>query len=165
MLDGTLSNRMTVLGYTLKNLEDDEGRITPEKVVDAAKDPESVLHSEFEWDDAKAGYAYRLSQARQLLKDYRIWIEVKRGETSETVIRVKVPAYVRDPSAKPKEQGYRNINVISKEEDSARSAVVNEVNAASAHVRRAISISTALAVTPQLVEVALKLDAIKAELR
>ena len=43
-----------------------QGRITPEMVVDAARDPNSPLHSAFTWDDAQAAHEHRLAQARVL---------------------------------------------------------------------------------------------------
>lgn len=43
--------------------------LNPKKVVDwAGKNPKSELHKHFEWDDKKAGAAFRLWQARELIK-------------------------------------------------------------------------------------------------
>ena len=44
------------------------GLLKPEYVVDAASDPESVLHDRFTWDDSDAAREYRLWQARQLIR-------------------------------------------------------------------------------------------------
>lgn len=44
------------------------GALTPEQVVEAASDPQSPLHSYFEWDDTEAARKYRLVQARELLR-------------------------------------------------------------------------------------------------
>lgn len=44
-----------------------EEKITPEEVVERAKDPDSELHKCFEWDDKKAAYKYRLQQARNIM--------------------------------------------------------------------------------------------------
>lgn len=44
------------------------GALEPVAVVDwAAKHRESALHSRFEWDNGKAGHAYRLWQAREMI--------------------------------------------------------------------------------------------------
>ena len=43
------------------------GVLYPAAVVEAAADESNILHGEFEWDDARAGHAYRLWQARQLI--------------------------------------------------------------------------------------------------
>lgn len=44
------------------------GHLTPIAIVDAARDRKSVLHKHFEWDDAAAAEAYRLDQARSLVR-------------------------------------------------------------------------------------------------
>ncbi len=44
-----------------------DGLLLPDDVIEAAKCQTSPLHSKFEWDDTKAGYAHRLWQARQLI--------------------------------------------------------------------------------------------------
>lgn len=41
--------------------------ITPEQVLDAARDENSLLHQFFEWDDSVAAEKYRKSQAQQML--------------------------------------------------------------------------------------------------
>ena len=41
-------------------------------VVEDARDPKSVLHSHFEWDDRKAAELHRTDQARALIRSIRI---------------------------------------------------------------------------------------------
>lgn len=42
--------------------------ITPQNVLDKAKNKKSELHKCFEWDDNKAAEKYRLTQARQIIQ-------------------------------------------------------------------------------------------------
>ena len=44
------------------------GVIPPRAVVDFARDPETALHSKFTWDDSDAAEAWRLHQARQVIR-------------------------------------------------------------------------------------------------
>lgn len=44
------------------------GRLTPDAVVEAARESRSVLHRHFEWDNKIAAEAYRLDQARSLVR-------------------------------------------------------------------------------------------------
>ncbi len=44
------------------------GRLEPEMVVDDARDPLSVLHSAFTWDDGKAAEEYRKWEGRQIIR-------------------------------------------------------------------------------------------------
>lgn len=48
--------------------EANNGILQPEAVVEYAKDPNTALHSRFEWDDTEAAKRYRVWQARQLIK-------------------------------------------------------------------------------------------------
>jgi hypothetical protein len=58
-----------VQGYqALRALYTQHGAIKPEHVVEAARNVDSVLHDELEWDDTEAGKQYRDQQARHLLR-------------------------------------------------------------------------------------------------
>lgn len=41
--------------------------ITPEEIVEKARDPSSELHKCFEWDDKEAAEKYRIQQARSIM--------------------------------------------------------------------------------------------------
>jgi len=45
-----------------------KGELTPSDVVNDARNPNSPLHSFFEWSDSVAAEQYRLSQARGLIR-------------------------------------------------------------------------------------------------
>jgi hypothetical protein len=45
-----------------------KGELTPKDVVEDARNPNSPLHSFFEWDDSAAAEQYRLKQARGLIR-------------------------------------------------------------------------------------------------
>ena len=51
-----------------------KGILKPSDVVETASDKNNILHKNFEWDDSKAGVAYRLWQARQLIKSVKVEI-------------------------------------------------------------------------------------------
>ncbi len=44
----------------LRELEDTEGRLTPDLVVEAARDPAHPLHEEFDWDNSIISYLFLL---------------------------------------------------------------------------------------------------------
>ena len=44
-----------------------EGKVTPQEVLEKARDENSELHKCFEWDDSIAAEKYRLQQARQII--------------------------------------------------------------------------------------------------
>lgn len=62
-----------VIGEALQRIADkDNGRLTPGAVVDAATPKSHPLHNHFEWDDATAASAFRLDQARALIRLVRV---------------------------------------------------------------------------------------------
>lgn len=44
--------------------------VTPENIVELAKDEKSVIHNDFEWNDTVAGAKYRLLQAREMIRNF-----------------------------------------------------------------------------------------------
>lgn len=66
-----------------------DGVLRPADVVDAARNPNSSMHSQFEWDDGEAAEAYRLQQARSLIR--RVKVEVIRPDNQV----VHIPSFVR----------------------------------------------------------------------
>jgi len=56
----------------LQTIYQQHERLTPELVVQVAAPPDHPLHERFEWDDSKAGAAYRESQAADLIRSVRV---------------------------------------------------------------------------------------------
>jgi hypothetical protein len=52
----------------ITSLRRGDGTIHPEDVVESARATDSPLHTYFEWDDSAAAAAYRIDQARHLLR-------------------------------------------------------------------------------------------------
>ena len=78
--------------------EKGNGFLRPQEVVEYARNPDTALHSHFEWDDDEAAEKYRLVQARALI---RVVVTVEPN-TSE-----KIRAYVSLMDDRHKEGGYR----------------------------------------------------------
>ena len=119
---------------------EDHGRITPARVVEAARDPESPLHRYIDWDDTTAARKYRLVQARNLIRV----VIVRMGTPSKTVLAA--PRYVRDPEAAPGAQGYISVPVLAHDPDSAARAVTDEFKRADSCLKRAELLADALGV-------------------
>ena len=67
------------------------GELTPSDVLADAKNPNSPLHSFFEWSDTKAAQEYRLHQARGLIR------AVVAVYVSEDKLAVRTKAFVHIP--------------------------------------------------------------------
>jgi hypothetical protein len=81
----------------LIEIHDENGSLTPQLVVGEAKSPKSILHDSFEWDNGKASDAYRLWQARQLIRqvtfDVSGGVEKREHIFFHTVDKDGVPSY------------------------------------------------------------------------
>lgn len=61
-----------VVGEICERIEAETGRCTAEDLLNSARDPESPLYKEFEWDDTVAAEKYRIWQSAQLIRHIRI---------------------------------------------------------------------------------------------
>jgi hypothetical protein len=96
------------------------GLLRPEDVVTFARNKRTALHSEFEWDDAKASAEYRLEQARRVI---RVSVTVLPSPHSD---QEPVRAYVSVVSDRVQPGGgYRSFVEVMTDDD-MRSELVNE---------------------------------------
>jgi len=72
-----LKTDVTEIAVALRDLESKAGKLLPADVVEAARDPMSPLHGQFEWDDSAAAEAYRLQQAGDLIRRVKITLTVE----------------------------------------------------------------------------------------
>jgi alpha/beta superfamily hydrolase len=123
-------------------------QVTPELILDAAKNEKNALHQCFEWDNDKAGAKYRLWQARQLIGS--IVVEVVVGEPEETRAFVTITM----PSSEP---AYYSISDIA--DDSFKLDMVIQ-NAK----RQMVSIARQLKIYERLQKTAAKIEQLAEEM-
>lgn len=138
----TDATRETIAAY-LDTLYVKHGRLTPALVVHAARQPQSPIHSHFEWDDGKAAAAWREDQARTLIRSVRITIRVDN-------VPLSTVRYLRDPAAADGEQGYRSIDSLLHDKAGAAQALRYELARALALLERARTIALALGLEDQV---------------
>ena len=61
--------------------------VTPESVLEKAKDKKSELHKCFDWDDKSAANKYRLQQARQIIQ-FIVTVPDKKEEPPKRVFQI-----------------------------------------------------------------------------
>jgi hypothetical protein len=115
------------------------GTLTPELVVEDARNEDSPLHDLFEWDPAKAALAHWHGVARALIRNVRVVV------VNEDRV-IKAPYFVRDPSLPHTQQGYTTVERLRNDADMARDAVADECSRAAAAFRRAQEVATAVGV-------------------
>lgn len=125
--------------------ERDGGRLTPDAVVEAARDPTSPLHDHFTWDDTLAAQKCRLDEARTLIRSIRVVVRT-------SPLLVQAPQFVRDPTLPTDQQGYVSIGRLMNDEERSRLVVVEEFARASAALARAKVVAISLNMTEEIEE-------------
>lgn len=75
------------VGKEFERIEQENGSIQPEDIVNEARPKDSVIHPLFEWNNKKAAEAYRVEQAKNIIR----CLIVKNDNTNEPAT---VRAYV-----------------------------------------------------------------------
>lgn len=83
MADDTIKNGVQEVA---QSLYDQQGKVVPSELVEAAKPKDSPAHDGFEWNDKKAGQEYRLYQARNWCR--RIEIRITPCAQPERLVNV-----------------------------------------------------------------------------
>ena len=104
------------------------GLIHPSDVVMRAREPDSPMHSWFEWDDSEAAEAYRLEQARRLLRVYVI--ELPRESLDP------VRAFVSLTPDRVTGGGYRAIGSVLSDEERSKQLLMDALRELRAMQRR-----------------------------
>lgn len=122
--------RADIVSAALAMLYERHGVLTPEVVVRSAESPKSPLHDLFEWNDSDAAKSWRENQARELIRSVKI-------EVRTTTSVIEAVAYVRDPKAGARDQGYVSVEQVRLDPAQATEALRYEVTRAVAGLNRA----------------------------
>ncbi len=126
----------------LKKLEDKYGRVTAERLVQAASDKRHPMHRDFMWDNAKAGHKYRIEQARSIISN----INMITTDVSKPICT----SYVRDPNAPQNMQGYISVASLRTEREAAHEFLMNEAAQLEARLDRMRGLADALDLVDEL---------------
>jgi hypothetical protein len=127
----------------IKSLADANGNIEPASVVEAARDPESPIHSEFQWDPTLAAQQQWVDTAKRLIRFVKLEIIIER----ETVV---APYYIVDPERPPKSKRYLTLTVAARSRATAREVLSAELHRISQAIARAISVAAVLGLSEEL---------------
>lgn len=83
----------------LLGLEEAKGYLKAEDVVEEARNPSSVLHGMFEWDDTRAAKLHRLETAGKIIRSVRYRVSKLDGEERRGLIPAFVSVRVETPAA------------------------------------------------------------------
>jgi len=110
----------------LRRLENRRGQLRPGDVVRAARSRTSPLHTYFEWDDGKAATAWRLEQAKTIIR--KVVLVIETAERTMSAV-----AYVHDSET----LGSRYRSVACLEPSGARDMMRAELEAIARDIGRA----------------------------
>ena len=106
-MQGTMQGTDPVVVAELRRLsQENDGVLTPEAVVEAARPEDSVLHGKFEWEDSTAAHNWRLFQARNLLRVVVIYIGPPTNQICTPVFVSLTPDRINEGG------GYREIETV-----------------------------------------------------
>lgn len=114
-----------------------DGVVTPDALVDDARDESSPLHSLFEWDDATAAERHRIDTARSIIRSVTYHVTYNR-------FTVAVPAYVH--IGRSRERGYVRTDEVSERPDDALDTLRDEAARVLGMVERAQRVALGLGV-------------------
>lgn len=101
-------------GAELERIRERAEQLTPEDVVNEARPKDAPLHPAFEWDNKRAGEAWRVHQARNLIRAIQV---VQDGE-------VRAPVYVNvRPESGTDPSYYQAVSVVIQNPDELRRAI------------------------------------------
>ena len=125
------------------------GTITPRQVVEEARNPASVLHGAFTWDDKEAADKWRIREAQHLIRECRVTFE-QDGKKQEALAFVGISTDRVNSSA---DNPYRLAKDVAKDVDllavAERDAMaqLNYVKGRYEHLRRLKPVWDAIAQT------------------
>lgn len=133
----------TAIEERLQEIADRDGKLSPDAIIEDAQNPESPLHDEFEWDDAKAAQEARRETARRLIRSVKVVIRTEKHS-------IAVPRYVRTPEASHSEQSYSEAATLRGDYDRAMASFAYEVERAEAAIKRAQKVAYAVGLQDEI---------------
>ena len=108
------------------------GKLTPKELVEAARDVNSPLHNEFEWDDTKAAQKYREWQARYIISSIELTIISVPAEPTRVNLHITNEEKLEEScgvkfyhSLDNDGTGYENVFSISEDEEKTKKLLEN----------------------------------------
>lgn len=121
------------IGEALDRLHKEDGAVMPDRVVRVAADPQSPLHGEFEWDDARAAHHYRIDQARYVVQSVAVRIQRREGASSENL---RAFVFLRSEA-----RGYRDTVAVLNNESTRKQLIDDAMRDADIFRRKYSSLS------------------------
>ena len=120
--------------------EQHHGVLNGRDILEAARNPEHVLHRFFEWDDPTASEAYRLVQASALIRRVRLSI-VRSAEGTRELSILTTRQFQSRPSMRSALGGYEPIEALLSDEEKRSELLTQVLRELNAYRRRYAQLS------------------------
>jgi hypothetical protein len=137
-----MSEARQAVDERIRELYHEHGKITPDIVIEDAKDPESPLHGEFQWDVDKAAMEAWRETARRLIRSVTVVVHTESKTFKATGYRLS--EFVHNPASSNREQGYARIHDVRRDKDQARAVLMYEIDRINGALARARAICAEL---------------------
>lgn len=131
-----------------------KGQLTPDNVIEEAREADSPLHGEFTWDIKKAAMITWRNQARTLISQFSITITVHRKE-------YRIQEFVEAPGKAEREQGYVAFTRIKNKKDLAREFLDRELSVAATYVAKTRDYARVLGLEESVEKVVKQIDSLR----
>ncbi len=111
-----------VAGKRIEELEQENGEVNPQILLDDSRPEDAVMHCCFEWRDDIAAERYRLEQSRDLLGNLRI-VRIEEEEPDSEPVKLRAFHSVSETRSSRGE--FHHIDVIKANEDMSRNVINN----------------------------------------
>jgi hypothetical protein len=125
------------------SLADKDGYIDPHSVVEAARNPNSPIHNDFQWSVAAAAQENWLDQARALIRFVKVNVTINRRT-------VAAPYYVPDPERPTRSARYIELTIAGRNAEVAQQIMMAEMDRIAAAIKRAQQIAEVLGLSKML---------------
>jgi hypothetical protein len=132
----------------IRELYQIHGRLTPDIVIEDAKNDDSPLHGEFDWNVERAAMEAWREKARQIIRSVTV-VVVTESKTF-SAHGYKPPQFVRDPSKKNNEQGYISIHVLKNDREKAIESMNREIGIINSCLMRARALCSELGLEKEI---------------
>lgn len=126
----------------MRSLETPDGRLSPDAVIEDARDPTSPLHNYFDWDTKVLVEKQLHAQARALIRSVRVMVH-RKEPLKKTV------AYVADPG-KPTDRQYVSTARLRTDHELAIEALYAELKRVEGALNRAYDVAYAADLTSEV---------------
>lgn len=118
-------------------------KLTPDSVIELARNKAHPLHPMFQWDIRKAALEHWRRTAREIISDFRVEFVVH-----ETVYEIN--EFVERMGKRPKEQGYVSIGKLKDRKEEAAVFVKLQMQIAGTYAAKAIGYAAVLGMSGQI---------------